>query len=613
MRFTFSCLALALVLGAGGCRKEQPPLQEGAAAAGNEAPQAAARRGLEQGEGQVMPEQGKLTEQELKRRELVAAELAKVNPYPVKSSVVGLPEAEQAMVRELLAAARVVDRLNALQITARNDEYAREVAASGTPDDRALYARNQGPWCEDSDEALCGTLASLPKRELGTYLWPEGMTDAEFAGLAQEPAAKELMSPFTLVRQGEGGFKAVPYVQDPLFAPLIKELAAHLRAAATHTGEPTLKKFLEARAAALESPEAFPYDASDYDWIALDGKWEVTVGPYETYKDPRQVKARFEMFFGPVDEAVTAQLAPFRANLQAFEEKVADLVGRDLYQVRKLDPRIVVRAIDCWYAAGDGRNPQGAIAAFHLPNRGVSVEEGLYKKVMLVNHMKSFQPIMQARAELILAQELRQYVTGDADVLNTTFHEFCHGFGAHDEYAITLRDGTTTTVHGALKEYTSLLEEEKADVLGLWLVADQVKSGAITAEQARARYASHVMHLFGLLQYAFKGTYPQMAAIELGWYLEHGGLKLDADGTWSLDFEKMPAAVEGLAKSVATLQLSGDYDATREFVARYVTRLPDGGVEPAALLKAPLADVSARFKSKQIKSISINYTIEGLD
>ncbi len=548
-----------------------------------------------------------------KRRAAVAAELAKVNPYPIVSDAAGLAPQEKAFVRALLAAADVVDQLNALQIHPKNLGWADEVKKSGSADDQALFARNQHPWCEDSSAPECTSLAAAGPKDPGVHLWPDGMTDDEFAALRQAPNAKDLMSPFTVVRRDDkGGWVAVPFAKDPLLGPYLGKLGLHLREAARETPDVKLAKFLNARADAFLSEQPFPYDASDYDWIALDGPWDVTVGPYETYKDPREVKARFELYFGRANVEVEAALAPFKAQLQAMEEKVADLVGRDVYQPRKLDPRIAVRAIDVWRAAGDGRNPQGAIAAYHLPNRGASVDEGLYKKVMLVNHMRAFEPILKARADEILREDQRPFVSGEADILATTFHEFCHGFGSHDELPVTLADGTKTTVHAALQEYTGLLEELKADVLGLWMVQAQLASGDVSPDGARSRYVSQVMHAFGLLQYAFDGTYPKMSAVEIGWYLDHQALAYDAaTGLWALDFVVFPTAVEALAKEIASIQLTGDRARAAKLVGTYVV-VRDGHAEPSDALKAPLADVKARFDKKQIKSISISYEVQGL-
>lgn len=555
---------------------------------------------------------------EATRRDKVAAELARYDRYPISIDASGLPERDKAFVREILAAGRLVEELNLLQAHPQMLAWAADVQKNGTDDDRALLARYQMPWCVDDESPECCALPSLPARDIGAYHWPEGMTDEEFAAIGAAPNAKELLSNFTVVRRAPTGEKggnawiAVPFAQDPLFGPRMKGIAAHLRNAMALTDEASLKTFLASRAAAFEEPSAFPWDASDYDWILLDGRWELTIGPYEVYKNPRQVKARFQMYFGEADAAVTKQLAPFKDRLQEMEERVADLVGRDVYPPRKLDPRIAIRAVRVWMASGDGRRDTGATAAYHLPNRGPSVDEGLYKKVMLVNHMEAFAPIMKRRAEQILAPGLLPFVRGEADVLNTTFHEFAHGFGAHDELEITRKDGSKTNVHGALKDLASLLEELKADVLSAWLVAEQVRRGWISEDDAKARYVSHLMHVFGLLQYPLEGTYPRMVATQLAFYLEHGAVAYDpAAERWSIDFAAIPVAVEALAKAVATIQLTGDYEGGQALVAHAVTKADDG-YRFSERLRDPLTRVKQKFQEAGIKSVSMTYDVTGL-
>jgi hypothetical protein len=103
-----------------------------------------------------------------------------------------------------------------------------------------------------------------------------------------------------------------------------------------------------------------------------------------------------------------------------------------------------------------------------------------------------------------------------------------------------------------------------------------------------------------------------MSAIEVGWFLDHQALSYDAaTGLWALDFVAFPAAVEGLAKEIASIQLTGDRERAAKLVSTYVS-IVDGHAEPSAALKAPLADVKARFDRKAIKSISISYDVRGL-
>ena len=250
--------------------------------------------------------------------------------------------------------------------------------------------------------------------------------------------------------------------------------------------------------------------------------------------------------------------------------------------------------------------------AFHLPNRGKSVDEGLYKKVMLVNHSTAFDKIMKRRAAIALAPTQRKYVSTMADITNTTFHEFAHGFGAHDELEIRTKAGKRTTVHGALREHTTIMEELKADITSMWLIAQSVKRGWLKPEQARMRYVSALMHSIGLASYPLKGTYPRMASIELGWYLDHGGITWDK-GHFKVDFEKLPKAVESLTRRVATVQLTGDYAGASKLIARYVkTVVPKKQYAFVGKIAQPLTRTKAAFSKANIKSVALSYHVKGL-
>ncbi len=553
----------------------------------------------------------KIDPAERKRR--VHKELVQYNPITLRYDATGLSAADKKLVKALGEAVSLVEELNMLQIHPKNLRYDREIAERGTADDKLLYLRYQRPWCFDDEHEACNAHPKGVAKQVGLYHWPKGMTDAEFKQISAAPNKKELLSNFTVVRRdGPGKWKAIPYAADKLLGPRMKKLAAKLREAATHTSEATLKKFLVSRAKAFEDKSPFPYDASDYDWIALAGKWEVNVGPYEVYKNPRHIKARFKMVFGLTDPKLTAELARFKKVLQQMENGLAKLVGPKIYKARKLDPRIAVRAIRVLGAGGDARAPKGATVAFHLPNRGKSVDEGLYKKVMLVNHSFAFSPIVVRRAALVLAVDQQKYVDKIAGITNTTFHEFSHGFGSHDELKIQGKDGKQTTVHEALKEHTTLMEELKADVTSFWLIAWSQKQGWLKPNQAKVRYVTGLMHILGLSGYPLKGTYPRMVAVQLGWYMDHGGVTWE-NGRFRVDFEKLPAAVESLTKKVATLQLTGDHAGASALIARYVkTVVPKKKYEYVGKIKAPLLQMKAAFKKANIKSVAISYQVTGL-
>ncbi len=528
----------------------------------------------------------------------------------------GLTPGEVEMVKNLAKAAEVIGELYMLQVHPENLEWKQTVQSRGTAIEKKVFERNQMPWCVASgNNPDCCVLDKCPEKQVGEVLWPEGLTDPEFDGFSKAINEKEVLSPYTVVkRSGEKGFDAVPYAETPLFKERMVRVAEYLSWAAKTAPHPSLKKFLESRGEAFLSNSAFPYDESDYHWIALDGDWEVTVGPYETYMDPRGIKAYFQMYFGKTENSLNNEIKKIRDNLQVMEDALARLVGEEVYRSRKLDPRIAIRLVDVWMAAGEGRSPHGVVAAYHLPNGGKAVEEGLYKKVMMVNHMGAFDALTEKRAALVLDPSQRGYLTSTASVMETALHEMAHGFGAFSEMRITDTKGKRTTVVAAFGKDEGLLEELKADVTGRWLVSVMRKNDLLTEEQAKDYYISGLMHVLGLLQYPLDGVYPRMTAIQLGWYLDKGGVTFDeAAGLFKVDFEKFPGAVASLAKKVATIQLTGDTEKARALIETYVEQVGDGEYRLRGQVAGARQVMVEKFKQAKAASPTLRYEITGLN
>ena len=548
------------------------------------------------------------------RHKLLEAEWSAYEDVVITNDASMLAEDERQMVSLLIEAAKVVEELYMLQLNPVNLKWRDTLVATGADIEKQLFFRNQMPWCEDNPAPNCRVLDEVPtKKEIGMMHWPEGFREDDVKSLSNEINGRELLSPFTVVRKNpKGGFLAIPFSRHELLGPKMKKLSSLLAKASTLAPHKTLKNFLAGRAEAFMSYDAFPYDKSDLDWISLKGDWEVTVGPYEVYKNPFQTKALFEMYIGREDKLLSAELANLKGRLQDMENALATLVGEDVYKPRKLDTDIAIRAIDVWMASGDARNSRGATVAFHLPNRGEAIEKGLYKKVMLVNHSKAFEAVAKARAELVLEPNQAAMVNFRDNITNTTFHELSHGFGAYHEMVIFDKEGRRTTVKEALRKYDTLLEELKADAIGLWLVKYLNDNKALSIEALHRRYVCNLVHVLGLLQYPLDGTYPQMAAIQLGWFLEHGGVVWHAEtGQFQLDPSKMTASLTDLAKTVATIQLTGDFAAADSLYGKYIRK--DGDKVMLAPNLTRIRDsVVERFKASGIKSPSLRYEVKGL-
>ncbi|MFH1873616.1 MAG: hypothetical protein ABH859_00305 [Pseudomonadota bacterium] len=553
-----------------------------------------------------------VSDQQKKRDDLVAEELKKYKHKEIKYDASDLSAKDQAFLKRMLKAAQIVEEINMLQLNPHNLEYQKEVQNVGSRKDKILFHRNQSCWCSENQDVLCNACPGLPDRKIGWDFWPDDMNENLLKDFEKLPNASALLSPFTYVKADKfKKYSAIPFASYPLIADQIKRLADVLRLAATDAQDLTLKKFLRSRARAMEAKQAFSYDSSDLDWIGLQGPWELTIGPYETYKEPFKHKAQFEMYLGRIHPEVTKKLNVYKKYLQDFENHFANFVGKELYKPRKLDKGVVIRAIDVIYAAGDGRSAHGATVAYHLPNRGRAIEKGLSKKVLLVNHMQLFGPLMKKRAKVSLVKDQVALVQEWSDIMNTTFHEFAHGLGAHEELKIRDVKGRQTTVSQALGSMETLMEELKADVASQWFVPYLVKQGLLKPEEVNSRYATAVQHLFGLIQYSLKGTYAQMAAVELGNLMDYGVLRYDQEEEkFDINFEKYHGAVEQLLKRVATIQLTGDKDGAQALRDQYVKKDKGDQYQLLSPLNDFIAQLKQAFEDEKLKSYAIDYKVK---
>jgi len=166
-----------------------------------------------------------------------------------------------------------------------------------------------------------------------------------------------------------------------------------------------------------------------------------------------------------------------------------------------------------------------------------------------------FERIFVPMAERLIAPDQRPHVTFDAFFQNVMFHEVAHGLGIKH----TL-DGKGT-VRAALKEQADPLEEGKADILGLNLIARLHERGQLGEGDLAANFASF---LVGILHKALRGptgAYGQASLAQFQFFTERGAITRDAaTGTYRVNASELLAAVTALARKLLMLQGDGDYD-----------------------------------------------------
>lgn len=524
-------------------------------------------------------------------RPSLQAMAARFAPADIGADLARLPESERTALRHLIEAARVVDGLFLRQVHAGNPALLLQLQGDRTPDGQArlrYFLLNKGPWSRL--DAAAPFVPGVGEKPHGANFYPAGASKADIeqwiAGLS--PAEKaQAQGFFTTIRRGpDGTFTTVPYTVE--YQGELALMAGHLRAAAQATTQPTLKAFLESRAAALSSND---YYASDVAWMELDASIEPTIGPYEVYEDEWfAAKAAFEAFITLRDDAETARLAKFSGQLQGLENRLPiDAAWRN----PKLGALSPIRVVNVVFSSGDG-NRGVQTAAFNLPNDEKVVEEKGTKRTMLKNTQEAkFRLVLQPIAKVALSPTDQGKVRFDAFFTHILMHELMHGLGPN---SLTV-NGQKVTVRSQLKETYSTLEEAKADISGLWALQTLVDDGVIEKGLADTMYTTFLASAFRSIRFGTTEAHGRGIAIQLNTLLDAGAFVVNPDGTFRVEPTRIRAAVKALTTEIMTVQARGDYAAAKALMARATIR-PQVQKLLDRLTTVPV-DIEPRFTSAE--------------
>ena len=306
-------------------------------------------------------------------------------------------------------------------------------------------------------------------------------------------------------------------------------------------------------------------------------------GFIEDYNDPMGMKATWEAIVDYKDMEATKRSEIISANAQWFEDNSPvdeRFKKKECKGVSAKGIIVTTLAGDCFPAPPIGIN---------LPNADWIRKDYGSKSVTITNLMEAYDKAANespksALAEFAYSQEeidLCKEWGEIADVLHTDLHE-CLGHGSGQLLP--------TTQPNALKEYSSALEESRADLFGLYYCADpkMVELGILpNMDCYKAEYAGFIRN----------GLMGQLARIELGktiteshmqdraliswWCYEHGLNdnvieKVVRDGkTYFVinDYDKLRGLFGELLAEIQRIKSEGDYEAGKKLIETYAVKI----------------------------------------
>jgi len=477
---------------------------------------------------------------------------ARFAPTDITADLTRLAPADREVLGKLVQAAEIVNGLFLRQVWAGNVAMLADLAHDTTALGRArlhYFLINKGPWSRlDHNEPF---IPGVPRKPAGANYYPADASREDLEKWFQSlpaDARAQATGFFTVVRRTGSTFGLGPYNIE--YQGELMEAAARLREAAQLAAEPTLKRFLDARAAAFLSND---YYASDVAWMELKGAIQPTIGPYEVYEDELfNYKAAFEAYVAVQDDAETAKLQKFAGDLQGIENALPIDPKYRNPRLGALAPIVVVNEI---FAAGDG-NRGVQTAAFNLPNDDRVVREKGTKRVMLKNVQDAkFAKTLMPISRVVLAPADQKDVAFEPFFTHIVVHELMHGLGPH---SISV-DGRQTTVRQELKETYSFLEEAKADISGLFAIQHWIDAGVLPKSLERPLYTTFLASAFRSIRFGVGEAHGKGIAVQLNYLLDQGGFVARPDGTFAVNPSKIKAGVAGLTHDIMTIQAEGDY------------------------------------------------------
>jgi hypothetical protein len=396
----------------------------------------------------------------------------------------------------------------------------------------------------------------------GRGFYPPGLTRQQIEQYVQQhPESKaEIYSPYTVVVWRGKELVGVPY--HVAYRAFLGPAARDLREAAALSADPAFAKFLRLRAGALLNDD---YYESDLAWLDLkDPKFDVIFAPYETYLDSLLgVKTSYGTAVLMRNQTESRKLALYQKYVPEIQDALP-LAPEDRPSKRGLATPMEV--MDAPYRGGDLRHGYQAVAD-NLPNDPRIHEAKGSKKIFFKNFMDArVNYVILPVARRVMHPDQAAKVSGEGYLASTLLHEISHGLGP----AFARTAAGKTDIREAIGPAFSGLEEAKADAVGMFGLKWLVDHGALPKARLEEYYASYVGGLFRTMRFGAGEAHGRAEMMEFNYLNEQRAITRDsATGRYSIDYAKMPTAIEALAKELLEQEATGDRARAEAWFQKY--------------------------------------------
>lgn len=396
-----------------------------------------------------------------------------------------------------------------------------------------------------------------------------------------------------------GELVELKWTEDGLYGAAIKEIVSWLLRAQKYAENEEQKHLIDLLVKYYRTGDLKDFDRYSIAWVQQhEGMIDFINGFIEVYGDPLGLKGTWEGIVEYKDLEATKRTQTISQNAQWFEDH-SPVDPR----FRKPEVKGITANVICAAMLGGEEYPASAIG-INLPNANWIRQEYGSKSVTIGNLTEAYNKAAQGngfRDEFVIDEDtislMNQYedITDD---LHTDLHE-CLGHGSGQ-----LLPGTDPD---ALKAYGSTIEEARADLFGLYYVADHklVELGLTPNDEAyKAQYYGYLMN--GLLTQTIRikegdkieEAHMRNRALIAWWVMEHaeGAVELvkmdmnyasaedalkDSEGNIITtktyvkinDYAKLRHLFGELLAEIQRIKSEGDFEAARLLVEKYAVNI----------------------------------------
>ncbi|MFA6401570.1 MAG: dihydrofolate reductase [Salinivirgaceae bacterium] len=367
-----------------------------------------------------------------------------------------------------------------------------------------------------------------------------------------------------------------------LYSTAIEQIVFWLQKALPLAENEQQKRSIDLLIAYYQSGDLKIWDSYNVSWVEdLSSTVDFVNGFIETYGDPLGMKATWESVVNFKDMEVSKRTEIISSNAQWFEDNAPIDPRFKKKEVKGISAKVITVAQlggDCYPATPIGINlPNADWIRKHHGSKSVTMENITYAYDKASEGNGFLEEFCFSDEEIALAKKYGPRVSN----LHTDLHE-CVGHGSGQLLPETGPE--------ALKNFSSTLEEARADLFALYYIGDQKMEtlGLISVfDEAKAEYNSYIRN----------GLMTQLTRILLGndieqahmrnrsliahWCLAEGAsekvieFKMKEGKTFVVinDYQKLRILFGILLAEVQRIKSEGDYEAGKDLVEKYAIKI----------------------------------------